>query len=102
MGRAWARLGAMAASAAGPPGPVAGTGAYVVFSVILRMLGSPARLADYAVFYLALAAFWVAGAFVRRRRAEEAERRELKAGAAAAAERSRIAGELHDVVTHHV
>jgi signal transduction histidine kinase len=82
--------------------PAAGTAAYVVFSVILRMLGSPARLADYAVFYLALAAFWVAGAFVRRRRAEEAERRELKAGAAAAAERSRIARELHDVVTHHV
>jgi signal transduction histidine kinase len=80
----------------------AATAGYVVFSVVLHLLGSPQRLADYAIFYLALAAFWVVGAFVRRHRAEEAERRELKAREAASAERSRIARELHDVVTHHV
>jgi hypothetical protein len=36
------------------------------------------------------------GTGMRRRRAEEAERQQL------AAERARIAGELHDSVTHHV
>ena len=82
--------------------PAAASVAYVVFSVVLHVLGSPERLVDYVEFYLALAAFWVAGAFVRRHRAEEAERRELKAREAAAGERSRIARELHDVVTHHV
>jgi signal transduction histidine kinase len=80
----------------------AATAGYVVFSVVLHLLGSPQRLVDYAIFYLALAAFWVVGAFVRRHRAEEAERRELKAREAASVERSRIARELHDVVTHHV
>jgi signal transduction histidine kinase len=80
----------------------AATAGYVIFSVVLHLLGSPQRLADYAIFYLALAAFWVIGAFVRRHRAEEAERRESKAREAASAERSRIARELHDVVTHHV
>jgi hypothetical protein len=55
-----------------------------------------------AVFYLALTAFWVAGALAGRRRAEEAARRELEAREATAAERSRIARELHDAVTHHV
>ncbi|WP_327393040.1 histidine kinase [Streptomyces sp. NBC_01186] len=76
--------------------------AYVAFCVVLDALGSPQRLDDYAVFGLALAAFWGAGAFVRARRADEAERRRLTALAATAAERGRLARELHDVVTHHV
>ncbi|HEY3872264.1 MAG TPA: histidine kinase [Actinocrinis sp.] len=80
----------------------AGTAAYVLVCVLLHRLGSPQHPADFVVFYLALTAFWAVGAFMRRRRAEEAERRRLAARDATAAERSRIARELHDVVTHHV
>jgi signal transduction histidine kinase len=80
----------------------AATAAYVLFSVVLHVLGSPESLVDFVVFYLALTVFWTAGAFMRRRRAEEAERRRLAARDATATERSRIARELHDVVTHHV
>ncbi|MFJ5841873.1 sensor histidine kinase [Streptomyces shenzhenensis] len=76
--------------------------AYAVFCAVLHALGSPQRLQDYAVIGLALAAFWGAGTVVRSRRAAEAERRRLAALAATAAERSRLARELHDVVTHHV
>ncbi|WP_330172110.1 histidine kinase [Streptomyces sp. NBC_01498] len=82
--------------------PVPAVAAYGVFAVVLWRLDSPAGIADYAVHALALAAFWVAGAYVRARRAEEAERRRLAALAATAEERARLARELHDVVTHHV
>jgi signal transduction histidine kinase len=76
--------------------------AYLALAIIVEALGSPDRPIDYVIFYVALAAFWVLGTFVRRRRAEEAERRRLAALAATAEERARIARELHDVVTHHV
>jgi signal transduction histidine kinase len=81
---------------------IAATAAYVVLSIIVRALGSPDRLAGFLIFYLFLAVCWVLGAFVRQRRAEEAGRRRLAAAGATAAERARIARELHDVVTHHV
>ncbi|HEX3790655.1 MAG TPA: histidine kinase [Pseudonocardiaceae bacterium] len=76
--------------------------AYVVLSIVVHVLGSPDRLIDFVLFYLIFVACWVLGAFVRQRRADEAERRELAAAAATTAERARIARELHDVVTHHV
>jgi signal transduction histidine kinase len=76
--------------------------AYVVFSIVVHVLGSPDRLIDFVLFYVIFVACWVLGAFVRQRRADEAERRELAAAAATTAERARIARELHDVVTHHV
>ncbi len=82
--------------------PALATGGYVVFSVVLHALGSPEGLTDYVLFYLALAAVWGLGLLVRGRRAQEAERRRLSAEAAVAAERHRLARELHDVVTHHV
>ncbi|MFJ9362071.1 sensor histidine kinase [Streptomyces mirabilis] len=75
---------------------------YVVLAVVLHRLGSPQDMTDYLAFYLVLAAVRLAGSGVRRRRGEEAERRRLAAEVATAAERARIARELHDVVTHHV
>ncbi|WP_206440545.1 histidine kinase [Streptomyces scabichelini] len=82
--------------------PLAATGGYVIFAVALHALGSPAGLIDYLLYYTVLAAMWGLGVLVRGRRAHEAERRRLSAQAAIAAERSRMARELHDVVTHHV
>ncbi|AXI76481.1 sensor histidine kinase [Peterkaempfera bronchialis] len=80
----------------------AASAGYAVLAVVLHRLGSPGRIPDYLAFFLVLAGVWLVGRAVRRRRAEEAERRRLAAGVAAAAERARIARELHDVVTHHV
>ncbi|HUR05602.1 MAG TPA: histidine kinase [Nonomuraea sp.] len=78
------------------------TAGYAVLVLVLHSLGSPDRAQDFLVFYLALAVTWLAGAGMRRWRAEEAELRRLSADVATAAERARIARELHDVVTHHV
>uniref|UniRef100_UPI0009BDF070 sensor histidine kinase n=1 Tax=Streptomyces viridosporus TaxID=67581 RepID=UPI0009BDF070 len=75
---------------------------YAVLAVVLDRLGSPQAIPDYLAFCLALVAVWLVGSTVRTRRTEEAERRRLAAEAATAAERARIARELHDVVTHHV
>ncbi|GAA0997688.1 histidine kinase [Acrocarpospora macrocephala] len=80
----------------------AATVGYTALAVHLHNLGSPNQVQDFLAFSLALAVMWMAGAGVRRWRAEEAERRRLSAHVAATAERARIARELHDVVTHHV
>ncbi|MFC6578826.1 sensor histidine kinase [Planomonospora parontospora] len=76
--------------------------AYVVLCAAVVLLGSPVLQSEFLVFYLLFAACWLGGAFVRGQRLQEAGRRRLAAEAAAAAERARIARELHDVVTHHV
>ena len=81
---------------------VIATLAYVALALTVHHRGSPDQLGDYLVFYGALTLPWALGAYVRTRRVQEAERLRLTAEAATAAERSRIARELHDVVTHHV
>ena len=83
---------------------VAGLGsvAYVPLAVSLDRLGSREGVAGFTTFYLLMALAWGVGAWLRQTRAAEAERRRQVAEATRAAERTRIARELHDVVTHHV
>ncbi|MFE5158242.1 sensor histidine kinase [Streptomyces sp. NPDC056697] len=77
--------------------------AYVPLAVALHRLGSGAESpGGFVLYYLALALPWGMGAWLRSTRAAEAERRRLVAEHTRAAERARIARELHDVVTHHV
>ncbi|GAA3073337.1 sensor histidine kinase [Streptosporangium carneum] len=76
--------------------------AYVALALVLDRLGGTERVEGYVAFYLALALAWGTGAWLRSTRAAEAERRRHAAEATRAAERTRIARELHDVVTHHV
>lgn len=78
------------------------TAAYAGLSVVLAVLGSPEDFLGFLTYFLVLLAFAGAGAWVRGRRAEEAERNRDRALAAITRERARIARELHDVVTHHV
>ncbi|HEX6340207.1 sensor histidine kinase [Umezawaea sp.] len=81
---------------------VLATAAYVAMVVGLFRLGSPETLIGFTTFYAALAAAWAVGAWLRTTRIAEAERRGAVAAATRVAERTRIASELHDVVTHHV
>ncbi|MFD0684512.1 sensor histidine kinase [Actinomadura fibrosa] len=76
--------------------------AYVPLAVALDRLGGAERPDGYAAFYVGLAVAWGIGAWLRSVRVAEAERRLRVAEATRAAERTRIARELHDVVTHHV
>ncbi|MFJ9931093.1 sensor histidine kinase [Streptomyces misionensis] len=77
--------------------------AYVPLAIALSRLGSGGETpTEFVTFYLVLALAWGAGAWLRSTRAAEAERRERAAAQARTAERTRIARELHDVVTHHV
>ncbi|GAB4084157.1 histidine kinase [Myceligenerans cantabricum] len=75
---------------------------YAVLAVALDRRGSTEGVEGFGTFYLALALAWGIGAWLRSARAAEAERRRRVAVDTRAAERARIARELHDVVTHHV
>lgn len=81
---------------------ITATVAYAVLAVALDREGSTEGVAGFVTFYLALAAAWGIGAWLRLSRKAEAERRRHVAEATRVAERTSIARELHDVVTHHV
>ncbi|MGW5657721.1 sensor histidine kinase [Streptomyces humi] len=77
--------------------------AYVPMAVGLYRLGSGGEtVTGFVTFYLVLVLAWGAGAWLRANRVAEAERRLRVAEDTRTAERTRIARELHDVVTHHV
>lgn len=76
--------------------------AYVPLAVALSRLGSGEPLSGFVMFYLALVLAWGIGSWLRSTRVAEAERRRRIAEDTRTAERTRIARELHDVVTHHV
>ncbi|RKS09329.1 signal transduction histidine kinase [Nocardiopsis sp. Huas11] len=79
-----------------------GSAAFVALAVTVDRVATGEPLGEYLMFYAALALTWGIGAWLRATRATEAERRRLVAEATRTAERTRIARELHDVVTHHV
>lgn len=81
---------------------VVASAAYVALAVALARQGSAEGVAGFVTFYLVLAVAWGIGAWLRQTRAAEAEHRRRVAETTRAAERARLAAELHDVVTHHV
>ena len=76
--------------------------AYVPLAVALHHLGTGEPVSEFVMFYLALCLPWGIGSWLRATRGAEAERRKRVAEETRTAERTRIARELHDVVTHHV
>ncbi|MCR3749999.1 sensor histidine kinase [Lentzea californiensis] len=75
---------------------------YAGLAVALDLNGATEGVAGFVTFYLAVAALWAIGAWLRLSRSAEEERRRHVAAATRVAERTLIARELHDVVTHHV
>ncbi|MEE6260206.1 sensor histidine kinase [Plantactinospora sonchi] len=76
--------------------------AYVPLAFALHRHGATEGLLGFGTFYLMLALAWGVGAWLRLTRQAEADRRQRVAETTRTAERTRIARELHDVVTHHV
>ena len=81
---------------------VAMNAAYLVMVYLLVLYDSPEPADAYVVFYILVAMAWGIGSWLRSTRVAESERRRRVAESTRTAERTRIARELHDVVTHHV
>jgi len=79
-----------------------GSVAYVALVVALVRHGGTEGITGYLTFYLGLVLAWGIGAWLRLSRAAEADRRRHVAETTRTEERTRIARDLHDVVTHHV
>ncbi|AGL21547.1 sensor histidine kinase [Actinoplanes sp. N902-109] len=75
---------------------------FVPLAIAVDRHGAPESVEGYVVFYLGMVLSWGVGSWLRSTRAAEADRRRHIAAATRTAERTRIARELHDVVTHHV
>jgi signal transduction histidine kinase len=75
---------------------------YGVLAIASTAVGSPTDALGYVVFGVLLASLWTAGAWLRARAQAQELRRLAAERAAIDLERSRIAREMHDVVTHHV
>ncbi|MBX9245819.1 two-component sensor histidine kinase [Actinotalea ferrariae] len=81
---------------------VVASAGYVALAVALDRTGTGEQTSGFVVFYVLLAAAWGVGVWLRQTRAAEAERRRHVAETTRLTERTRIARDLHDVVTHHV
>ncbi|MEV7138578.1 sensor histidine kinase [Streptomyces tauricus] len=76
--------------------------AYVPLAVAFARLDPGESPTELVTFYLAMVLAWGLGAWLRSTRVADAEHRLRIAEDTRTAERTRIARELHDVVTHHV
>lgn len=76
--------------------------AYALFAAAFPPLGGGEPLAEIGFFYFAVVLAWGIGAWLRATRIADARRRRRVAEDALAAERARVARELHDVVTRQV
>ncbi|MFE7439661.1 sensor histidine kinase [Streptomyces chartreusis] len=84
------------------PAAVSFSVGYVALAVGLVQAGGTEGIGSFVTYYLAMALVWGMGSWLRSTRIAETERRLRVAEETRAAERTRIARELHDVVTHHV
>jgi signal transduction histidine kinase len=75
---------------------------YMMLAASLTAMGSPASWLDFSMFGLVLIALWAFGSWMRVRSRAAVERRARDEREIVAAERARIARDMHDVVTHHV
>ncbi|MFI8087481.1 sensor histidine kinase [Streptomyces sp. NPDC086080] len=81
---------------------IAFSAAYVLLVVEFFRRDTAEAPSEFVTFYFALCLAWGVGVWLRTTRIAEADRRRRVAEETRAAERTRIARELHDVVTHHV